>query len=272
MPSGQRVVVIRLAYVLACLLSSSGCALLPDADESRGVKLSDAMKSSAQGDHRDLGGSSSHDHYNNPESDDSKSSTTPATVAAVGDFTAVSYDKSDYSWQVPADVSYSLPINSAFQSIIHFTLTPVCIEDERNFFGFYLGGAIVELQPGSLPERAVDQTWMFETGLTYRRYLNSSWNALSPYVAVSAGYVLLNWTYRNPVLAGGETVGSDSLNGVEGSIAIGVSTRRDSRFSFFGEAGIGGTMFSWETNQGFDNDVFHNFGFLSVKAGVSFKF
>lgn len=62
------------------------------------------------------------------------------------------------------------------------------------------------------------------------------------------------------------------LNGAEGAIAIGISTRRDSRLGFLSEPGIGGTMFLWETNQGFDNDFFHNFGFRLARAGVNFKF
>jgi hypothetical protein len=269
---GQTVVLIKLAFVLVGTVFISGCVLLPDTDESRGVKLSDAMSASAQGDRHDLGGSRSHDSF--PEPENSAPSSAPSDTGLGMDFGfgEVSYDRRDYVLQVPVNVGYSLPINSTFKSITHFTLTPLCFEDERNYIGAYVGGAIVQLQPGSLPDRAVNDTWMFEAGLTYRRYLNSSWNALSPYIAASAGLVALSWSYRNPVMAGGDTIDSDSLNGAEGSIAIGISTRRDSHFSVFGELGIGGTLFSWETNQGFDNNVFHNFGFLSAKAGVSFKF
>jgi hypothetical protein len=36
--------------------------------------------------------------------------------------------------------------------------------------------------------------------------------------------------------------------------------------------GLGGTIFSGTTSQGFDNDVFHNFGFVSFTAGISLKF
>jgi hypothetical protein len=30
-------------------------------------------------------------------------------------------------------------------------------------------------------------------------------------------------------------------------------------------------MFTRQANEGFENDVIHDFGFLTVKAGVSFK-
>lgn len=247
----------------------TGCVVLPDAGESRGVKLSDAMQASASGDQRDLGGRSSQETHSGASG---QASVDVGSLFAGGEDAAVSYDKIEYNWQALADVSYSLPINSDFESITHFTLTPIAIEDERNCLGLYVGGAIVQLKAGSLPESAVNRTWMLETGLTYRRYLNSSRTALSPYLTTSLGFTMLNWSYHNQVTAGGDTFQSDSLYGAEGSLAIGISTRRDYRVSFFGEAGIGGTVFSDTTVNGFDNDVFHDFGFLAFKAGLSFKF
>lgn len=256
---------LKMLPVMAFPLLLSGC-ISPDESESRGVKLSQAMQSSAKGDHQDLGGGSSRDTSPNVDVN-----VMADTADSLG-FSEVNYDKSEYVLQVPLDVSYSVPFDGDIQGITHFTLTPVSIEDEHNFFGLYVGGAIVDLKPGSLPDLGVDRTWMLEAGLTYRRYLNSSWTAFSPYIAISAGYVLLNWDYSNPIVAGGETIQSDSLEGAEGSVAFGISTRRDSRVSFFGEVGVGGTVFLDTTTRGFSNDVFSNFGFVSVKAGVSVKF
>lgn len=259
----------NLALGLLLLLLLPGCLCLSDESASRGVKLSDAMDSSAQGDHRDLGGSRSAYDMSSC-SDDGATFAGGSSLGA--DFVGASYDKSEYFWQLPFDVSYALPLNSDFLGITHFTLTPFSVEDERNFFGVYVGGAAVQFKPGSLPDRAVDRSWMLESGLTYRRYLNSSRPAISPYISASVGYLLLNWSYHNQIYAGGDAIQSDSLNGAEGSIAFGLSTRRDSRVSFYGEVGIGGTAFADTTNRGFINDVFHDFGFLSVKAGLSVKF
>jgi opacity protein-like surface antigen len=256
-----------VGLILPLLLA--GCFTLPDSEPSRGVKLSDAMDSSVRGDHRDLGGSrSAYDVSSSPEAG------VPITGGSGGgaEFIGASYDKNEYTWQLPADVSYAQPINSDFQGLTHFTLTPLAVEDEENFFGIYVGGAIVDLKPGSLPARAVDRTWMLETGLTFRHYFNSSRPAFSPYVTASVGYALLSWSYRNQIYAGGQAFQSDSLNAAEGSLAFGLSTRRDHHISLFGEAGIGGTAFADRTNHGFDNDVFHNFGFLTFKAGVCVRF
>lgn len=228
------------------------------------------MNASATGNRHDLGGRHTREH----DSDDNDSTEPSAIVSdmVASGMDTVSYDKKEYHWQTLADVSYSLPINSDFAGITHFTLTPIAMEDERNMFGLYVGGADVQLKQGSLPQRAVDRSWMLETGLTYRRYLNSSRTSLSPYVATSVGFTMLSWSYRSPVTAGGDTFQSDSLYGAEGSLAIGVSTRRDYWLGGYAEVGVGGTIFGNTTVNEFDNDIFHNFGFLCVKAGVSVKF
>jgi len=109
-------------------------------------------------------------------------------------------------------------------------------------------------------------------GLTYRRYLNSSRTAISPYVGANLGFEVLVWEYRNPIVSGGDTIRHDDLSAGQGAVVFGVSTRRDKPLGFFGEVGLGGTLFFSETDQGFKNDVFDNYGFFSVKAGLSFKF
>lgn len=258
---------MKLAFVLALPLLLSGCLSLPDEPEPRGVKLSSAMESSAKGDRQDLGGSSSQDN----SSPNAEASAITGTSGS-GGFAFVSYEDTEYAWQLPVDVSYAVSFEGDIEGITHFTLTVFSYEEDRNFFGLYVGGATVDFKPGSLPDLSVERPWMLESGLTYRHYLNSPKKAFSPYITSSIGYLLFNWDYRNPVFAGGDTIRSDSLNGVEGSVAFGISTRRDSRLSFFGEIGIGGTVFCNTTQQGFSNDVFSNFSFFSVKAGMSVKF
>ena len=113
---------------------------------------------------------------------------------------------------------------------------------------------------------------MLEIGLSYRRYLNSSKTALSPYIGGSLSYQCLFWDYRNPIVSGGVTFEWDSLGGIEGCLVFGISTRRDSRVSFFVEAGVGSTGFFENTNFGFENDVLGSYGFFSVKAGLTLRF
>lgn len=225
------------------------------------------MNASATGDRHDLGGSSSGGGHS--------SDVDVAVSGSSGDstgFAGTSYDKREYNWQILADVSYSTPFNSDIESITHFTLMPFCLEDERNFLGAYVGGATVEFKSGSLPDNATKNPWMFEVGLAYRRYLNSSRTAISPYIGANLGFDLLLWDYRNLIVSGGDTIKRDALGAGQGAVVFGVSTRRDKPLGFFGEVGLGGTLFFTKTGEGFENDVFDNYGFFSVKAGLSFKF
>ena len=83
---------------------------------------------------------------------------------------------------------------------------------------------------------------------------------------------MLSWDYRTPVFINDGTVQSDSLEGAGGYAGFGVALNRNSHLSFFGEAGFGGTVFVSQTTQGFDNDVFSNFGYFMIRAGLSLKF
>ena len=190
----------------------------------------------------------------------------------VGGFALVSYDNRDYGYQLPVDVAYSVPFNGQILSLTRFTLTPVSFETEHNFLGLFISGDIVDLKSGSLPDQAIKNTWMFELGLAYRYYLTPAHAFVSPYISLNGALQSLQWDYRNPVYVNDNTITSDSLTGVGGYAGLGVAFNRNSHLSFFGEAGFGGTVFQAQTTQGFNNDVFDNFGYFSVKAGLSIKF
>ena len=259
---------------MICLVSSLPLALVradslvPEADEDRDVKLSEAMDSAAKGDGRDLGGKNSSDDDDDwdDESDDSERVSSGAAVASV------SYRKTDYAWQIPLEVRYATSFSGDISALTHITMTPFSIEGEKELIGVFVGGAIVDLESGSLPDRATDDQWMFEVGLVYRRYLNGSHTALSPYLAAGFGCQFLFWDYRNPIYADGDRIEHDMLSGFEGYAGVGISTKRDSWVSFFAEVDIGATGFMGTTREGFENDVFDAFGFFSVKAGLTLKF
>jgi hypothetical protein len=257
-----------LACLTCCLPPSHLFAEFPapGPDASGGVKLSEAMDSAAKGDKSDLGGSSSDDDDCDEESD------YDGWVAFLFSIHGVSYDQEEYLLQVPLDVRYAIPFSGDIRGLTQFTLTPFSVEGEKGLLGLYLGGAIVDLEPGSRPDRGTEDQWMLETGLTFRRYLNRSHTALSPYISGNFGFVSLNWDYRNPIVAGGDTIDDDSLLGLEGFAGFGISTKRNSHLSFFAEVDIGATGFVGTTWEDFENDVFDAFGFYAFKVGLSFKF
>ena len=243
---------------------------------SRGVPLSQAMQTSANGGgqvpaHHESGGGQEY-AYNESNSETPASSSGGGGGGGGGDLTFVSYDDRDYLLQLPFDVSYAVPFGGNIQSLTRFTLTPLSVEDEHNLFGVFVSGDIVKMRPGSLPDRSLDDSWMFESGIAYRYYFTPAHTFLCPYISASAAYQLLGWNYRNAIIVNGDTITSDSLDGAGGYVGLGVTINRESHLSFFGEAGVGGTVFIGDTYQGFNNDVFSDYGYFSLKVGLSLKF
>jgi len=254
---------------MAALLTLAGGLSGYADDDSSGIPLSKAMKESASGSHEMLHGNKTTDTR---VCIDANASTSVTPNGSSDGLTLVNYRKAEYAYQGLADTSFVTPFNGQIKFLNRITLTPVAFEDDYNYLGLFISGDIVELQPGSLPDRATDNVWMFELGLEYRRYMTPGHVFISPYLAVNASFQALNWDYRNPVYVDGSSVQSDTLEGMGGYIGFGVAFNRNSHLSFFGEAGFGGTAFLPQTNQGFDNDVFSNYGYFMIRAGLSLKF
>jgi hypothetical protein len=271
---------MRVLVIFLALLVLSGCA-----SHDRG-NLSDAMESSASGgagrgyaggrdddsDSSNIGSDVVNGIFSGiinsiMQSDDSEAESTSYKASETAD-----YEDREFTLQIPFDVSYLVPLNGAMEGITRFTLTPLAAEDERNFLGLYVGGGGVEFKPGSLPDSAVEDAWILEIGLSYRRYLNDPHVFLSPYLTANLGWQPLFWQYRNPIDTGDETINGDVLHGVTGYAGFGVALWRRQFISAFAEAGFGGTGYVDRTGEGFHNDVFDAFGYFLVKGGVTLKF
>jgi hypothetical protein len=252
------------------LLFLSGCVQLHDYEEPprRGVALSEAMKASASGSKESLHGSS----VPEPNSTEDSETARLSVSETAADMAMVEYDKKEYRWQVLADTAYLVPLNGEIEGFFRYTLTPLAFECERHFLGLYVGGGSLDFKSGSLPDEAAKNPWMLETGFAYRYHLNGPHVLFSPYLTAGLGAQLFGWDYRQAVIVDGDTIDSDSLSGVTGYAGLGVAVWRRSPVSLFGEAGFGGTIFRSDTGEGFHNDVFNDFGYFSVKAGLAFKF
>ena len=179
---------------------------------------------------------------------------------------------STFTAQIPVDVAYSVPFSGQFQSLTRFTITPLCVENDRCSLGFFASGDIVDLKPGTPTASAIDTAWMLETGVSCRLYFNRARAFISPYFSANVAYQALFWDYRNPVIINGEQIQSDILEGVGCYAGLGIAFNRNTHLSFFGEAGFGGTAFLDQTVRGFRNDVFDSFGYFTVKAGLCIRF
>jgi hypothetical protein len=267
LPFLKRIVFLALPFaVTGCLTDYYG------EHNANGVALSQAMQASASGSREPLHGSGSSEAHTSVDVDVNVNSTGSGGPDGGVTVMGVSPGDSDFCWQVPMDVAYSVPFNGQFQSLTRFTLTPLCKENDRYSLGFFLGGDIVDLKSGSLAASAIDNIWMFEAGVSYRLYFNRAHAFISPYFSAYLAYQALFWDYRTPVFINGEEVQSDVLEGVGGYAGLGIAFNRNTHFSFFGEAGFGGTAFLDQTVQGFNNDVFDSFGCFTVKAGLCIKF
>jgi len=263
--------VARTSVLVTGLLSLNGCILLVDeSGPSRGVPLSQAMEASANGGgHVSGGGSSGSGTYFDAGAGVESSG---GGGGGGGGELMVDYGKDAYSWQIPVEAGYEVPLNGEIESLTRFSFAPVTMEDDHHFISLFLAGDIVDLQPGSLPAAAVNDIWMWEIGFAYRYYLTPAHSFISPYLSANVSFQQMVWDYRNPVFVGSDKITWDSLDGAGGYVGVGIAIKRNSYLSIFGEAGFGGTVFIDKTNQGFDNDVFSNFGYFTVRAGVSIKF
>jgi hypothetical protein len=175
------------------------------------------------------------------------------------------------SLAMPIDASYLFPLNGPIASVARFSISPM-LAGKRDALGVYVAGGFADLQNGSLADRGANNLDMIELGLTYRHYFTRPQTFFSPYVTASMGLQGWQWNYRNSLLVDGETVDGDGLAAFTGNVGLGLAIRPNHRCSLFTEVDFGGVAFAGETGQGFHNDVFDNFGYVSVKAGLTFKF
>jgi hypothetical protein len=265
---------LKLGILLVLPFMLTGCESLIEGDDSsggshsRGVSLSQAMESSASGSRESLHGSGSRDTYSSVDS----SADVAVTTGSGGGAAATSGQAEELTYQIPMDVAYSVPFNGEFESITRFTLTPLCFENDRCSIGLFFSGDIMDLKSGTLAASAIENTWMLEAGMAGRLYLNPAHAFVSPYFSANLACQVLFWDYRNPVYVDGDEIRSDTLPAMGGYVGFGVAFNRNSHLSFFGEAGFGGTVFLEQSGQGFYNDVFSDFGYFQVKAGLCIKF
>jgi hypothetical protein len=243
--------------------------------------LSDAMKAAASGDRTPIAGSHSghSDHSDYSDDNDSLAGSIFSSIfeglveGIIENFHGARYSDREYFWQLPVDTEYVAPLNGSIRGITRFSITPLSLEGEGAFFGFYFNGGIVDMKPNTLPDTGTSMGWTVGCGAAFRYYFVKSKKPFNPYLSARVGWQELNWDYRHPIVLGsGETVSSDSLSGLDSYVGFGIVYHRSEWFSLYGEVGFGGTFFSDETPLGFHNDVFNDYGYLSVKAGLSLKF
>jgi len=233
------------------------------------------MKASASGSTEPVPGSGRSESHTYTSVDSSANVTVAAASSSSSTSSSAGTTQSPFDEgriQMLLDVGYSVPFNGQFKSITRYTFQG-CFENDRFCGGVYASIDPVEMKSGTLAADAVKNTIMLELGFSGRYYLNPAHAFISPYFSANLGAQYLFWDYRHPVYTSdGDKITSDSLPAVGGYAGFGIAFWRNSHVNLFAEAGFGGTAFLSQTKEGFENDVFDDFGYFSVRAGLGVKF
>ena len=272
---------LKLCILLAASFTLTGCLLDEDFESSSGSRgsLSGAMKASASGSTQPVHGSGYWESHRDTHVDTdvnvavAAASSSSSSSSSSGNSSGTGKSLFDEGRiQMLLDVGYSVPFNGQFESITRYTFQG-CFENDHFCGGVYASFDPVEMKSGTLAAEAVKNTIMLELGFSGRYYLTPAHAFISPYFSANLGAQYLFWDYRNPVYTSdGNKITSDSLPAVGGYAGFGIAFWRNSHVNLFAEAGFGGTAFLSQTKEGFENDVFDDFGYFSIRAGLGFKF
>ncbi|MGC3961256.1 MAG: hypothetical protein QM813_26015 [Verrucomicrobiota bacterium] len=236
---------------------------------TRGVPLSEAMAAAVAGD------TSERTHV--PADHDSGASigdTQPPiiTTEAAPETLPRRRIEPDYFTVVSFSIEEVLPIANDIRNMTRLELMPVGIQDAENFAGLVFGGGNVEFNSGSLPGRALSDTFLLDIGLVGRHYFTPPKTFVSPYFTGGVYAQALCWDYRTPLNYNGDIIHSDFILGGGGFIGFGLSVARKEYVGIFCEARLGMTLYDDATMQGFYNDMFEGYAYVSMRAGVSIQF
>jgi len=161
----------------------------------------------------------------------------------------------DYDWLTQASISFGKMLN------------------ERNSLDAVFQGGVMELKSGSPAAAQAHQPFFLELGAAWRYYLAEPASACQPYVTAGASLLWLSWEYRTEVDSKNfGNITRDYLEGIDGFAGLGVRRHLYKNLDSFGEIDVGGVGFLSTTYSGEHNDLFANFGYIGVKAGLSLRF
>lgn len=138
--------------------------------------------------------------------------------------------------------------------------------------GFLFGGIKgMAAKPGSAVEDSLDGgVLMLRAGIEFRYYPFPKLRFFSPYALGQMGGIYMAWSYRNPLEAGPETIFGDAVGGLLLGAGLGVNAVDAGGFRLGVSCIPEFHLFSPETENGFQNDVFGYYGSVrwAVEAGI----
>ncbi len=170
------------------------------------------------------------------------------------------------------NVEHRRMFGPGYKSFTEGRLGAEMIENEHHGLSAFIFGGLIELESGTSAHDTAHDPAVVGFGLGYRYYFTRQHTFVRPYFAVEGQFLWMTWKYRNAIVLDDETIRYDSVVGADGYFGLGVILGSYKFINVFGEIGAGGGCFAGETSEGLNNDIFHPFGYVGVRVGLTFSF
>jgi hypothetical protein len=167
---------------------------------------------------------------------------------------------------------YRQPVGGDFRSLYLGRLTWDLSGARHHAIGISLGAGSVHLKSGSFAEAVAHDPIILEAAAHYRYYLTHQHVFFRPYAMATLGINSLYWAYRDDVESGGSTTSWDAVLGLSAAAGLGVVFNVTQNFQVFGEAAFGGLAFGGTTSHELKNEFFDDFAYVTIHAGLGWRF
>jgi hypothetical protein len=179
-------------------------------------------------------------------------------------------ERGDFSLETGLD--YRRAFGDDYSSYSQLRLSLERAFSERNAASVFVSAGLLELEEGSRVRAAAHTPLVLGFGVGFRHYLTRQHTFLRPYFTADVSFLWMTWGYKEDQQSGGETVSSDSLEGMDAYVGMGLLVGSNKRVNLFGEIGAGGVAFLGTTDRELKNELFSDFGYVGIKAGLRFRF
>ncbi len=159
-----------------------------------------------------------------------------------------------------------LKYSSKYSNITGGSLTWAYHYDEKRRAAIHFGASYLPSREDSDLLGSIDDLWELHLGYEHRFYLTPDRSFLGAFVPLEATLRTMFWKYRNPITTdvydddgnfiSNEEITGDGLWGLSLGAGVGFSLIQTNVIKLSGLATVGGTLYWFETHEGFDNDVF----------------
>jgi hypothetical protein len=169
-------------------------------------------------------------------------------------------------------IDYRYPLTGDYKSFYGARLYMEMFVNRHHAFGMTAGAGSLRLKPGSVPDRGAHDPALFDLGFSYRLYFTPPHVLLRPYGTLHLNVGTMLWDYKDDPVADGEEYWRDSAGWADAYVGAGLLVNVSQSFHVFGEMGYGGAAFLDTTYHGFKNELFDDFGYVAIKAGLGLTF